>query len=165
MFLDILSAYSPTTAIYSILFYLNNPTVQRVYSLENSGSFLLIKVILVWEQEVEYLSCSWRGFEFSSQCCWRFGGILPQWSNDTGEMLEDNFIGGRQAEISAAALRRKKMKIKEETMLPVANQCGGQRCLVGRWGGHTATRPGGPFEKVIEKSMVFVFVFCLFLFS
>lgn len=45
------------------------------------------------------------------------------------------------------------MKIKE-AMLPVASQCGGQPCLVGRWGVHTTTRPGGPFKKVIEKSMV-----------
>lgn len=46
------------------------------------------------------------------------------------------------------------MKIKEEAMLPVASQGGGQPYLVGRWGGHTTTRPGGPFKKVIEKSMV-----------
>lgn len=46
------------------------------------------------------------------------------------------------------------MKIKEEAMLPVASQCGGQPYLVGRWGAHTTTRPGGPFKKVVEKSMV-----------
>lgn len=46
------------------------------------------------------------------------------------------------------------MKIKEEVVLPVTSQCGGQPCLVGRWAGHTTTRPGGPLKKVFEKNMV-----------